>query len=207
MIQLFPDWHAIVLVQHADPSREDFVEWAVGTGDADSYATSIASPEHWELTDCIAVISTKPKAIGSTEGHALAGTSPLQSARVSDAPRRLDICRQAILKRDFGALAEIVETDSNLMHSVMMTSNPPLFYWQPVTLAVMEAVRVARGKGLAACSTIDAGPNVHVICLRAAGNEVTKMVEDIPGVQEVRKANVGGPARIVKNPVIYSNEI
>ncbi len=184
-----------------------FVEWIMGTGDADSYAVSIASPEHWELTDCIAVISIKPKAIGSTEGHAVAGTSPLQPARVTDAPRRLNICRKAILQRDFEALAEIIEADSNLMHAVMMTSNPPLFYWQPVTLAVMESVRDARKKGLAACSTIDAGPNVHVICLRAAGDEVTKLVENIPGVQEVRKARVGGPAEIVKNPAISSNEI
>ncbi len=34
--------------------------------------------EHWALTDCIAIISASHKKTGSTEGHALAGTSPLQ---------------------------------------------------------------------------------------------------------------------------------
>jgi len=58
---------------------------------------------------------------GSTEGHAIAGTSPLQNARVADAPRRLEICRNAILNRDFEAFANIIEHDSDMMHSVMMT--------------------------------------------------------------------------------------
>ena len=69
--------------------------------------------------------------VGSTAGHALAGTSPLQAGRLADAPRRLQIARRAILERDFASLAEIVEHDSNLMHAVMMTSTPPLFYWEP----------------------------------------------------------------------------
>jgi len=175
-----------------------FVEWAAGTGDTDSYATSIAPPEHWDLADCIAVISTGHKPTGSTEGHALARTSPLQSARVDDAPRRLGICRNAILNLDFAALADIIEEDSNLMHAVMMTSRPPLFYWQPATLAVIQAVRVARAKGLPVCCTIDAGPNVHVICTAAVAGETARMVGSIPGVREVSLARVGGPARLVE---------
>ncbi len=186
---------------------EGFVEWTAGTSDADSFAVSIAPPEHWNLIDCIAIISAEHKPTGSTEGHALAETSPLQSARVDDAPRRLDICRQAILNRDFAAFAEIVEADSNLMHAVMMTSRPPLFYWQPVTLAVMQAVRAARAKGLQVCTTIDAGPNVHVICTGAAAEETARLVGSIPGVREVRLAKVGGPARLVENPSANLHEI
>jgi len=61
--------------------------------------------------DCVAVVNTGHKQTGSTEGHAIAGTSPLQNARVADAPRRLDICHTAILKCDFNALANIIELD------------------------------------------------------------------------------------------------
>jgi diphosphomevalonate decarboxylase len=184
-----------------------FVEWDAGKGDADSFATSIAPPEHWELTDCITVISSDQKPTGSTEGHALAGTSPLQIARVDDSPRRLDICRHAIMERDFLTLIEIIEADSNLMHAVMMTSHPPLFYWQPATLVVMQAVRTARAKGLPVGYTVDAGPNVHVICSRSAAEETAKMVESIPGVQGVRLAKVGGSARLVEIPFTQSGEI
>ncbi len=174
-----------------------FVEWHVGTGEADSYAISIAPPEHWSLTDCIAIVSSNPKATGSTEGQALAGTSPLQAARVADAPRRLEICRNAILKRDFAAFAEIVELDSNMLHAVMMTSNPALFYWLPATLTVMAAVRAARAKGLPVCYTIDAGPNVHVITEAAEAADTAKMLRNLPGVREVRTASVGGPAYLI----------
>ncbi len=174
-----------------------FVEWAVGASEADSFAVSIAPPEHWDLVDVIAILSTTHKPTGSTEGHVLAATSPLQAARVKDAPRRLDICRQAILMRDFAALAEITELDSTLMHAVMMTSTPPLFYWQPETLTVIQEVRAARATGLAACTTVDAGPNVHVICEKSAAAEVVKLVGSIKGVQEVRAAQVAGPAHIV----------
>jgi diphosphomevalonate decarboxylase len=176
-----------------------FVEWTAGVSDADSFAISIAPPNHWDLVDVIAILSAAHKLTGSTEGHALAGTSPLQYARVDDAPRRLDICRTAILKRDFTALAEITELDSTMMHAVMMTSTPPLFYWQPETLTVIQQVRAARTKGLAACTTVDAGPNVHVICEKAAAEEVVKLVGSIKGVREIKAAQVAGPARIVES--------
>jgi len=117
---------------------------------------------------------------------------------VEDAPRRLAICREAILKRDFDTFAQIVELDSTLMHAVMMTSNPLLFYWQPETLTVIQAIREARARGLAACTTVDAGPNIHVICENAAAEETVKLIGGIPGVREVRVAQVGGPARLVE---------
>jgi diphosphomevalonate decarboxylase len=169
----------------------------MGTGEADSYAISIAPPEHWPLIDCIAIVSGTPKATGSTEGQARAGTSLLQAARVADAPRRLEICRNAILKRDFAAFADIVELDSNMLHAVMMTSNPALFYWQPATLNVMQEVRAARAKGLPVCYTIDAGPNVHVITEANEGVDTANMLRSLPGVREVRTAFVGGPACLI----------
>jgi diphosphomevalonate decarboxylase len=67
-----------------------------------------------------------------------APSSPLQAARVADAERRLKLCRQAILERDFAVLAEITELDCNLMHAVMMTSTPPLYYWEPGSLAIIQ---------------------------------------------------------------------
>jgi diphosphomevalonate decarboxylase len=172
-----------------------FVEWQMGSSEADSYAVSIAPPDHWPLVDCIAIVSSDPKSIGSTEGQALAGTSPLQAVRVADAPRRLEICRNAILRRDFEALAGVVELDSNMLHAVMMTSTPALFYWQAATLTVMQAVQSARAKGLPVCYTVDAGPNIHVITEMAEAERTAGLLLSLTGVREVRTAHVGGPAR------------
>lgn len=183
-----------------------FVEWQVGAGDEDSIAFSIASSEHWSLVDCIAIVSIAHKKTGSTEGHAIAGTSPLQAARVTDAPRRLDLCRRAILDRDFDALASIVELDSDMMHAVMMTSSPALHYLQPASIAVMKAIRQWRVDGLQACYTVDAGANVHVICPEKDASEIAARLRKITGVKDVLKARVGGLATIVKAGIASSPE-
>jgi diphosphomevalonate decarboxylase len=171
-----------------------FVEWQMGSGDADSYAFSIAGPAHWDLADNIAVISSGHKSVGSTEGHAAAPSSPLQAARVLDAPRRLDLCRRAVLERDFTAFAAVVEHDSTVMHAVMMTSRPPLFYWQPASLEIMLRVPAWRAEGLACCFTLDAGPNVHVLSLAADAGEIQARLAVLPGVGTVLSAAPGGPA-------------
>src|SRR5512141_2527424 len=106
-----------------------FVEWQAGNEAEESHAASIAPPDHWSLVDCVAIVSDAHKKTGSTEGHAVAHTSPLQDARLADTPRRLDNCRRAVLECDFPLLASIVELDSDMMHAAMMTSRPALHYW------------------------------------------------------------------------------
>jgi diphosphomevalonate decarboxylase len=175
-----------------------FVEWNVGTGDADSFAVSIAPPDHWALMDCIAVVSDARKQTSSTQGHARAATSPLQAARILDAPRRLDICRRAVLERDFDALASIIELDSDMMHAVMMTSTPALHYWMAGSLAVMASVRSWRQDGLPVCSTVDAGANVHVICPESHSQETAARLRTVAGVKDVLIARAGGAAKLVE---------
>jgi diphosphomevalonate decarboxylase len=176
-----------------------FVEWQAGTGEEDSFAFSIAEPGHWDLVDCVAIVSAAHKKTGSTEGHGIAWTSPLQPARVADAPRRLDICRKAILERDFNALASIVELDSDMMHAVMMTSTPALYYWKPASLDVMNCVRQWRMEGIPVCYTVDAGPNIHGICAEAEAHIIEKRLGEIQGVDRVLVARAGGPAKIIEN--------
>lgn len=168
-----------------------FVEWLRGDTDADSYAMSIAPADHWELVDCIVILDSNHKAIGSTEGHRLAQSSPLQQARVKDCDRRLENCRDAIRHKDFDALARVIELDSNLLHAVSMTSNPPVFYWLPATIEVMQSVINWRQAGLPVAYTIDAGPNVHVICDASSFTRVHDKLTSQPGIQRVLCSKVG----------------
>jgi diphosphomevalonate decarboxylase len=171
-----------------------FVEWQAGDSDESSYAFSFAPPDHWDLVDCILLVSLDEKPISSKLGHLLAKTSVLQPSRVADTPRRLEICRKAIMKRDFEMLAGVVELDSNLMHAVMLTSTPTVLYWQPATLAIMEAVLSWRKAGLPVCYTIDAGPNVHVICTMDAFKEVEGRIQGLAGGYKMLVTHAGGPA-------------
>ena len=174
-----------------------FVEWYASSNSDASFAESIAPPEHWDLVDVIAIVDAGHKAVGSRAGHRSAWTSDLQKARVAGAVDRLVICRKAIEARDFAALADVVEHDSNLMHAVMMTSRPPLFYWAPTTLTVMQQVRQWRADGINVCYTLDAGPNVHCICLKDDADTVLNGLKGIEGVRDIRTAGAGGGAVLV----------
>lgn len=174
-----------------------FVEWLPGREDESSYAVSFAPAGHWNLVDLIAVVNRTHKEVGSTAGHALAATSPLQSARVADCPRRLALCRQAILEKDFVAFAAIVELDSDMMHAVMQTSTPPLLYWEAATLELMQKVRSWRSQGLPVCYTIDAGPNVHVLCQQQDATQVEELLQQITAVQAVYRSDTGSGVQLV----------
>ncbi len=168
-----------------------FVEWEAGTEDADSYAFSIAPADHWDLVDLVCVVESGHKNIGSTGGHALADTSPLQKLRLQHAQERVDQCRKAILDRDFESFAAVVEEDSNLMHAVMHTSQPPLVYWLPETEVILWNVIHWRRQGVPVCSTVDAGPNVHVLTLSTEVDWVEKQLSQLPGIQTILKASPG----------------
>lgn len=174
-----------------------FVEWAPGHDDASSFAASIAPAQHWDLVDLVAIVSRAHKQVGSTGGHRLADSSPLQSARVADTPRRLELCRAALLNKNFSQFAAVVEQDNLIMHSVMMTSTPTLFYWQPETLAILQAAIQWRAEGLEACTTVDAGPNVHVITTSRHQPVVLEKLRALPGVLEVLVALPGEGAHLI----------
>ena len=174
-----------------------FCEWLAGGTDETSYSTSIAEPTHWDLHDIVAIVDHGHKAVGSTGGHSIADTSPLQACRVTSASDRFERCKEALLNRDFATFGPIIEEDTTIMHCVMMTSQPPLFYWSPATFTVMQATAQWREDGLPVYFTIDAGPNVHLICEAAYADQVEQAARVLPGVTDVLRSGVGGPTQLI----------
>ena len=78
----------------------------------------------------------------------------------------------------------------------MMTSNPPLFYMSPVSLEIINSVIKWRAEGLPVFYTMDAGPNVHLICLREYSENIKSRLLQL-GVENVIISGSGGPAQIV----------
>ena len=173
-----------------------FVEWLPGADDASSYAVSIAPADYWDLRDLIVVLEAGHKQTGSTEGHAQAHSSPLNALRLAGVNERLGECRAAILARDFERLAPVVEADSEWMHAVMRTSDPALRYWTKETEILLWTLRHWRAQGRAVCGTVDAGPNVHVICLEAEADWLLKEFKGMPFVQSVFMAEPASGVRL-----------
>ena len=71
-----------------------------------------------------------------------------------------------MLARDLDRLGAVMESSTFKMHATMHTSRPPIFYQQPGTLACLHAVFALRASGVSAWATMDAGPQVKVLCAR-----------------------------------------
>lgn len=173
-----------------------FVEWERGHDDTTSVAHQLHPVEHWLLYDVVAVVSGAEKAVSSEQGHRLAASSPLNRGRVVGLPDALTEVRAALATRDLGRLGPVIEQDALAMHAVMMTSTPSLLYWQPGTLEIIQAVRHWRElDGLQAYFTIDAGPNIHVICEAADVATVQSQLATLASVQQIIVSRPG-PAPI-----------
>ena len=85
-----------------------------------------------------------------------------------------------------------------MMHAVMMTSRPALYYWTSATVEVIQAVQGWRTEGTLVYFTIDAGPNVHLICGAEDAVDVESRARALPGVLNVLVSGPGGPARLVE---------
>jgi diphosphomevalonate decarboxylase len=176
-----------------------YTEWMMGRGNATSFAHSIAPASHWELRDLVVVVSREHKVVGSSRGHGLAVSSPLHAARLLAVPAMLAACKRALLARDLEAMGVLIEEDTVMMHAVMMTSRPALYYWAPATIGVIQAVQSWRTAGLPVYFTIDAGPNVHLICEAGDAAQVESRARALPGVLDVLVSAPGGPARLVED--------
>lgn len=176
-----------------------FVEWHHGDSHETSFAESIAPAEYWPLVDLIAIVSGMGQLTNTLEqDQRLAPTSPLYATRVQSAQARLNECRRAIRDKDFDQLAAIVEMDSRLVRAVTLTSDPPLYYWAPSTLTLINRVRAWRMTGLQVAYCVAPGPNVHCICAPEDADMVEAQLQSVPGILDIKRAKIGGPTRLIR---------
>ena len=159
---------------------------------------TILDGEAWPLRVIAAVTSTAPKPVSSGEAmEASRRTSPFYSRWVEEQDLDLATARDAITVRDFGKLASIAEHNCLKMHSVMWASRPPVVYWSAATLACLEQVRKLQADGVAAFFTIDAGPQVKVLCEPGDESHVVQALSGTPGVESVLVSGIGAGAALV----------
>ena len=153
---------------------DGFVEWQCGKrpDGMDSYA--IPFKEEWEgLEIGVILISKEEKAISSREAMEMTvKKSIFYHNWVEKAEKDVKEIKEAIISKDFEYLAEIVESNCLGMHATMFGLHPPIIFWKPGTMKMIEQVYELHRSGVEVCFTIDAGPNVKVIFTRKDSNEV-----------------------------------
>jgi len=171
-----------------------FVEWLRGSREdgKDSYAKQLAAETHWpDFRMVVAVTSKREKKVRSRMGmKASVETSAFYKGWLDSVEEDLDSVRKGILKKDFREVGETAEHNCLKMHSIMLAAKPSILYWLPSTVEIMRNVHEWRENGLECYFTIDAGPQVKLICLE----------KDIPAIQERLKSIKGVEDMIFTKP-------
>ncbi len=182
---------------------EGFVIWHKGerNNGSDSYAETVAKKNHWkDFTMITAVISEAKKKIGSRAGMAQSvATCPFYKNWIKSSEEDLSIIKKGILEKNFTAVGSCAENNCLKMHSVMMTTKPPLIYWLPATLDIIRNVIIWRDEGLESYFTIDAGQHVNVICLDRDAKKMERSLQEISDVTKTTISKPGDGAKIVND--------
>lgn len=155
---------------------DGFVEWKYGKENSSSYAYSLYPSSYWDLRDIILLVNSDNKKVSSTTGMENVWTSNLMEKRLKEIPNRLDKIKLALKEKNFPLLGLTCEQDCLSMHKVANTQKPAIFYWTNKTEEIIKKVKSWRSAGLEVYFTVDAGPNVHLLC---QGKDERKVIEKL----------------------------
>lgn len=172
-----------------------YVHWEAGDNAESQKINPVFSEKHWTLSDVIVVVSNEEKKISSSEGHTYAWSSPLFAARLSGLAEREAAMLAAIKRRDIHALGPLLEHDALEMHSIMASMTPPAYYLTAKSNELISWVRQLRkAQHIPVYFTIDAGPNLHLICETSEVPRLLTHLEEVVPADQILVDGVGeGP--------------
>jgi len=164
-----------------------FVAWEMGekADGSDSLAVGVAPREHWpDMHALICVVSDDKKGTSSTSGmQRTVETSALLQHRIREVvPARMRAISEAIKAKDFDTFARLTMADSNQFHAVALDTEPPIFYMNDVSRAIIaliveyNRVSVDAGGKYKAAYTYDAGPNAVIYAPAAHMEEIVQLI-------------------------------
>ena len=142
-----------------------FVEWEKGYDDTTSYSFPIDA-NRWEddLAMIFVVINNKSKKVSSRAGMSLTrDTSRFYQYWLDHVDEDIAAVKEAISRKDFKGLGEVIEANGLRMHATNLGAQPPFTYLVPESYQAMEVVHQCRELGYPCYFTMDAGPNVKIL--------------------------------------------
>ena len=91
-----------------------------------------------------------------------------------------------------------MERSTMKMHATMLSAHPAVRYLRSGSLAVIERLDELRAAGLVAFFTMDAGPNVKILCKTEDAQGIVDAISELCHSTSI--AGPGGAAHIVENP-------
>jgi diphosphomevalonate decarboxylase len=150
------------------------------------HARQMFGPGYWpELRILVAVVDENAKTVSSREAMEISKkSSPYYPAWLTSSRTLVLKAAIALEGRDLEALGEIMRTSYLRMHAAMMAGVPSVRYWQPASLVVQDACAGLRKRGVGAWETMDAGPQVKILCAAVDTAAVRAELETrLPGIK------------------------
>lgn len=171
-----------------------FVKWSsVLLADTNEHTTTVPT-KCTSFTDFVLVISSEEKTVGSSEAHTRVQSSPQWLGRPKRADMRLARVESALADGNLEVLSREVWEESEDMHGLFHTAQPPFTYRSLDTHEILKKLRT-HPRFSQSLITLDAGPNVHVIVPTSEASEwrvyfektfpKLRMLEDIQGMGAV----------------------
>ncbi|MGB3439870.1 MAG: diphosphomevalonate decarboxylase [Actinophytocola sp.] len=177
-----------------------FALWHAGHDDASSYAEPVPSPG-FAPAMVIAMVDTGHKSVSSREAmRRTVETSPLYRPWVDSAAEDLAGMLAAVTRGDLDAVGEIAERNALGMHATMLAARPAVRYLSPATVAVLDSVLELRRAGVSAYATMDAGPNVKILCYPEDAGRVAGAASAASAHCSTVVAGLGPSAHLVGRP-------
>jgi len=169
-----------------------FVEWEAGNDNETSFAVPIDEHPDIDLSILSVVINKHSKKISSTVGmESSVKSSPFYSNWVTLVSSEIKEIKQAIAKKDVQKIGELAEHNAMSMHALTLSANPSFTYFEPETIKIIQLIQELRQKGVFAYATIDAGPNVKIICTKESIQAVQTYIEQQLSNVTCVVANIG----------------
>ena len=134
--------------------------WDKDTGEVSEVKTDL------KLAMIVLVLNEEKKIISSRKGMALCmETSTSFDEWIRQSEIDFENMKRYLSEGDFSKVGELTEENALRMHETTKNANPPFTYLTEKSFDAMEYVRELRKQGERCYFTMDAGPNVKVLCL------------------------------------------
>ena len=134
--------------------------WDKDTGEICEVKTDL------KLAMIVLVLNENKKKISSRNGMELcAKTSTYFDEWVKQSEIDFINMKKYLAENDFEKVGTLTEENALRMHKTTETANPPFSYFNEKTYEAMDFVKNLRNNGEKCYFTMDAGPNVKVLCL------------------------------------------
>lgn len=173
-----------------------FVKWHKGhlADGSDSFSTPLLEQSNWINRLCMiaVIVNQEEKSLSSREGMArTVKTSPLYGGWLDSAASDLECAEKSIFQEDLKMLGEVMEHNALKMHATMLAAKPSVQYLNSGSFEVMQKVNELRAEGLLAYYTMDAGPNVKILCYKEDAPKIQSKISELKVVKNSVVCQVG----------------